>query len=121
MVIPIFRIFDEAKAREFYIDWLGFQIDWEHRFDAGAPLYMQVSRGDIKLHLSEHHGDACPGSKAFIDFENLEEYHRELTAKNYKYNRPSLEIAPWNARTVTVIDPFHNQLLFSESLEETKE
>ena len=119
MVIPIFRIFDEAKAREFYIDWLGFQVDWEHRFDAGAPLYMQVSRGYIKLHLSEHHGDACPGAKAFVEFTNLEEYHGELIAKNYKYNRPGLEIAFWNARTVTVIDPFHNQLLFSESLEET--
>ena len=71
MVIPVFRIFDEAKAREFYIDWVGFQVDWEHRFDDNAPLYMQVSRGDIKLHLSEHHGDACPGSKAFIEFENL--------------------------------------------------
>lgn len=117
-VIPIFRIFDAAKAREFYVDWLGFQIDWEHRFEAGAPLYMQISRGEIYLHLSEHHGDACPGSKAFIKFQNLTEYHRELLAKNYKYNRPGLEIAPWNARTMTVIDPFHNQLLFSEKLEE---
>ena len=121
MVIPIFRIFDEAKAREFYIDWLGFKVDWEHRFEDNTPLYMQVSRGDITLHLSEHHGDACPGSKAFIVFEGLPEYHRELIEKKYKYNRPGLEIAPWNARTMTVIDPFHNQLLFSESLDEAKE
>ena len=115
-VIPVFRIFDEAKAREFYEDWLGFEVDWEHRFEQDAPLYMQISRDGICLHLSEHHGDACPGSKAFIEYENLEEYHRELLAKNYKYNRPGLEIAPWNARTMTVTDPFHNQLLFSESL-----
>lgn len=117
MVIPIFRIFDEAKAHEFYIDWLGFKIDWEHRFSDNAPLYMQISRGEIRLHLSEHHGDACPGSKAFIEFENLEAYHRELLEKNYKYNKPGLEIAPWNARTMDVIDPFGNRLLFSESLE----
>jgi Glyoxalase superfamily protein len=31
--IPILRIFDVGKAREFYIDFLGFQIDWEHRFN----------------------------------------------------------------------------------------
>jgi len=117
MVIPIFRIFDEDKAREFYIDFLGFQVDWAHRFDDNAPLYMQVSRGDIKLHLTGHHGDCCPGSKAFVEFVGLEEYHRELIAKNYKHNRPGLEKAFWNALTVTVIDPFHNQLLFSESLE----
>jgi len=54
---PIFRIFDEAKAREFYVDFLGFTIDWEHRFEPGLPLYMQVSKDDCILHLSEHHGD----------------------------------------------------------------
>jgi catechol 2,3-dioxygenase-like lactoylglutathione lyase family enzyme len=31
--IPILRIFDEAKARAFYVDWLGFKVDWEHRFE----------------------------------------------------------------------------------------
>ena len=55
--VPILRSFDEAKAREFYIDWLGFSIDWQHRFGPDAPLYMQVSRSGIVLHLSEHHGD----------------------------------------------------------------
>ena len=25
---PIFRMFDEAKARELYVDFLGFTIDW---------------------------------------------------------------------------------------------
>lgn len=42
--VPIFRIFDEAKAREFYIDYLGFTIDFEHRFEDDSPLYMGVAR-----------------------------------------------------------------------------
>lgn len=41
---PILRIFDEAKAKEFYVGFLGFTVDWEHRFEAGLPLYMQVSK-----------------------------------------------------------------------------
>jgi hypothetical protein len=41
---PILRIFDEVKAREFYAGFLGFTVDWEHRFDRESPLYMQVSR-----------------------------------------------------------------------------
>ena len=61
-VIPIFRIFDEAKAKEFYVGFLGFQVDWEARFDETTPLYMQVSRDGLVLHLSEHHRDCCPGS-----------------------------------------------------------
>ncbi len=28
---PILRIFDEAKAKEFYVGFLGFKVDWEHR------------------------------------------------------------------------------------------
>jgi hypothetical protein len=41
---PILRIFDERKAKEFYLDFLGFTLDWEHRFESDLPLYMQVSR-----------------------------------------------------------------------------
>jgi len=39
--IPIFRIFDIEKAREFYVGFLGFTVDWEARFDETAPVYMQ--------------------------------------------------------------------------------
>ena len=35
--VPILRILDDAKAREFYVDFLGFSIDWAHRFDDNAP------------------------------------------------------------------------------------
>lgn len=35
--IPILRIFDEAKARAFYLDFLGFRVDWEHRFGPDMP------------------------------------------------------------------------------------
>ena len=59
-VIPTFRIFDVGKAKDFYVDYLGFTIDWEHRFEDTAPLYMQVSLGSFQLHLSEHYGDGCP-------------------------------------------------------------
>ena len=116
-VIPILRMFDIAKAREFYVEWLGMTIDWEHRFEPDLPLYMQVSRGDLVLHLTEHHGDCCPGAKVFVHVDDVESLHRELIEKKYNYNRPGLEIAPWNAKTVTVSDPFGNQIVFNENLE----
>ncbi len=65
--VPILRIFDVQKALDFYVGFLGFHVDWEHRFAPDAPLYMQVSRGDTKLQLSEHHGDAVPGGSVLID------------------------------------------------------
>ena len=42
--IPILRIFDEAKAKEFYLDFLGFTIDRQHRFESSLPLHMQLSK-----------------------------------------------------------------------------
>jgi hypothetical protein len=53
--VPILRIFSVEKAKEFYLDFLGFTLDWEHRFADGLPLYLQVSRGAHCLHLNEHH------------------------------------------------------------------
>jgi uncharacterized glyoxalase superfamily protein PhnB len=113
MIKPIFRIFDYDKAIEFYVDWLGFKIDWESR-EGDSPVYMEVSFGDIEIHLSEHHGDSVPGAKAFAIIEGLREYHKKLIDKNYKYNKPRLEKAPWNALTMQVIDPFGNRILFNE-------
>lgn len=113
-VVPILRIFDETKAREFYVGWLGFTVDWEHRFDAGAPLYMQVSREGLVLHLSEHHGDCTPGARVRVETEMAEALHRELNAKKYKYNGPGLEKTPWGSLCVEVIDPFGNRITFDQ-------
>lgn len=97
-VIPIFRMFDYQKAVEFYVDWLGFKIEWEHKFGEDSPIYMQVSRDGIVLHLSEHHGDATPGSKAYITVDDARAFHKEISAKNYKYNKPGIEMAPGTPR-----------------------
>jgi uncharacterized glyoxalase superfamily protein PhnB len=113
-VIPILRIFSVEKAKEFYIEFLGFSIDWEHRYEPNLPLYMQISRGNLILHLSEHHGDACPGSTVFVDMTGVDEFHREISAKNYNYLRPGIQPQPWGARVMGVIDPFGNRIRFSE-------
>ena len=115
-VIPVLRIFDYSKTVEFYVDWLGFSIDWEHRFGDNFPVYLQVSKEHITLHLSEHHGDCCPGAKVFIEYSNLKEFHRSLNKKDYKYNKPGLENPEWGGISMEVVDPFQNKLLFSESI-----
>lgn len=112
--IPILRIFSVEKAKEFYIGWLGFKIDWEHQFEQNTPKYLQVSRDHLILHLSEHHGDACPGSAVSVEMQGLDEFHREILGKNYKYNRPGLEHTPWKAKCCEVIDPFGNRIRFNE-------
>ena len=113
-VVPILRIFDVAKADEFYLGFLGFAVDWDHRFEPGLPLYRQISRGDLLLHLSEHHGDGCPGTHVRVITRGVEALQRELIAKRYDYGRPGVEKTDWGTLEVTVHDPFGNQLVFSE-------
>jgi uncharacterized glyoxalase superfamily protein PhnB len=115
--IPIFRIFDVPKAREFYAGFLGFTVDWEHRFDETSPAYLQVSRDGLTLHLSEHHGDCCPGSTAFVWMTGLDEFCREINAKGYPYNRPAVETTFYDAKCLETIDPFGNRIRFNERLE----
>jgi uncharacterized glyoxalase superfamily protein PhnB len=114
-VIPILRIFDEAKAREFYVDYLGFGIDWEHRFEPDSPLYMQASKNACVLHLSEHHGDATPGSAVRVHTDELDAFHQSLIAKKYKHYNPSIEDMPWGTRDMSVQDPFGNRLTFTSA------
>jgi uncharacterized glyoxalase superfamily protein PhnB len=113
---PILRIFDERKAREFYLDFLGFQVDWEHRFEPGLPLYLQVSRDGCVLHLSEHHGDASPGAALRIETDELEAFHRELLGKTYGYARPGLQQMPWGSTDMSIHDPFGNRLTFTSAI-----
>ncbi len=115
--IPILRIFDETKAREFYSGFLEFTIDFEHRFGTDFPLYLSVSQSDCTLHLSEHHGDACPGSAVRIPTRDIAGLAARLSAKNYKYAKPGgPERTPWGTLELTITDPFGNRLTFFEKL-----
>lgn len=111
--IPIIRCFDGGKAQDFYLDYLGFCVDWEHRHAPDLPLYQQVSRSGCLLHLSEHHGDAAPGGRSFIPMLGLGAFHAELQAKTYPNLNPEIETVPWGLQ-MTLTDPFGNRLTFCE-------
>jgi catechol 2,3-dioxygenase-like lactoylglutathione lyase family enzyme len=113
---PILRSFDEAKAREFYVGFLGFKVDWEHRFEPGLPLYLQVSREGCVLHLSEHHGDCSPGAAMRIECDDIDAFHQELTARNYGNSGPAIEVTAWDSRDMSVKDPFGNRLVFTNAI-----
>ncbi len=48
----------------------------------------------------------------------VEEFHREISAKNYRYMRPGLEKTPWGTLETGAIDPFGNLIRFCELIEE---
>ena len=64
-VAPIMRITDIDRAVAWY-GRLGFRHVGEHRFEPDLPAYVFVARGDVWLHLSQHEGDARPGSLVYL-------------------------------------------------------
>lgn len=112
--IPILRSFDEAKAREFYLGFLGFSVEFEHRFEADLPLYLGINRDGLQLHLPEHHGDASPGATIFVPMHNIEQLRDELQAKRYGYGRPDIVEQGWG-KVLEVYDPFGNRIRFCQS------
>jgi uncharacterized glyoxalase superfamily protein PhnB len=109
-------MFDVAKAREFYLDYLGFEVAFEHRFAENAPLFMGVSRDEVLLFVSEHHGDGSPGAHVIIQMDGIDEFYQELKSKKYAYMNPGIQTQEWGTREVCVVDPFGNQLIFSEQV-----
>lgn len=112
--IPILRSFSEVEAKAFYVAYLGFSVTFEHRFDAAAPLYFEVLRGDCRLHISEHHGDAAPGQALRIAVDDVDAFHEDITARGHKRLNPGINDVPWGFREVSLIDPFHNRLIFCQ-------
>lgn len=113
-IIPIFRIFDIKLAQSFYLDYLGFQIDWQHTFGDNFPVYLQISKDDCILHLSEHFGDASPHSAIRIYWENLSLLKNELEVKDYKFAKPQVEKTDWETLELSITDPFSNRIIFWE-------
>ena len=115
LTTPILRIFDEVLARRFYIDYLGFEPVFEHRFEPHLPLYMGIRQGACSIHLSGHHGDACPGASMRIAVDDVQAYQRTLVARGQYLTAP-VETMPWGTRDFTVIDPFGNRLTFTSAI-----
>ena len=112
-IIPVLRSFDEARTRDFYLNFLGFEQVFEHRFAEWAPLYMGVRHGTCQLHLSEHYGDATPGSSVRIEVDDVVAYAAALRAEEHGNARPGdPQTTAWGTREMAIKDPAANTLIF---------
>jgi len=112
--IPTFRITDYKKAIEFYIDSLGFSIDWEHRFAPNAPVYMQVSKNELILHLTENER-FLPGMIVFVETKGIDFLQKEI---NKKLAQPfEISMTDWGTKQIEIEDPFGNMLRFNENMQ----
>jgi catechol 2,3-dioxygenase-like lactoylglutathione lyase family enzyme len=110
--VPILRIFSVEKALEFYAGFLGFEERFRHQFDPAAPWYLGYARDGVMLHLSEHFGDASPGTHVRIEVDDVAAFAAQLNAKAYRHSRPHFLDQEWGNREMTIADPFGNRVTF---------
>ncbi|MET9516608.1 glyoxalase superfamily protein [Streptomyces sp. NPDC002994] len=99
-VIPILHVKDADAAATWYAR-LGFAKQWEHRFEPGFPAFVEVARGPMSLFLSEHQGDARPGTLVYLRVRDVDAVAAEFGV--------TVEDEPW-AREVELRDPDGNRL-----------
>lgn len=80
-VSPILRVKSVAASLDYYVQKLGFTIDWQ------TPIFASVGRGRCHIFLSE--GDqGHPGAWVWIGVEDAEELWSEYQARGAKFRHP---------------------------------
>ena len=106
--VPILPVEDLKRAREFYVDQLGFSLSWEWTTD-GTNGLMGVERGGMSITLdcpmSGHGRDACVS----LLVESADAYYDEWRAKGVSRKREPVN-EDWGSRTFGVTDPFGNTI-----------
>ncbi|MGD9855295.1 MAG: bleomycin resistance protein [Planctomycetaceae bacterium] len=115
-VIPQFRITHADRSISFYVNGLGFQIDWEHRFEPGFPVFMQLTRRGQSIFLSEHVGDCQAGGAAYFVVPDVDACYAEFAAHSVMPIQPPAD-TPWGRREMLVTDPDGNRLRFANALD----
>ena len=107
-LVPILRVTDGYETAKWYAR-LGFDVESEHRFAAGMPLYLVLKRGSMRLHLSEHAGDARPNTLVYLYVHDVDSIAVEFGV--------TVEDQPW-AREIELTDPDGNRWRIGERKED---
>ncbi|MCH8292965.1 hypothetical protein IH992_17895, partial [Candidatus Poribacteria bacterium] len=109
-IVPVFGIgsYDEAVAH--YVDWLGFNLDWEWREAPGRPVIMAISRDGVSLMLNEHPASSS-ASSLVLKVTDIYAFAEEWNAK--RPNSVTVDIEPpYDIPSISLRDPFGNSMDF---------
>jgi catechol 2,3-dioxygenase-like lactoylglutathione lyase family enzyme len=76
-VVPVLYVEDAGRAVVWY-ERLGFRKEWEHQFEPGFPWFVSVARGNVRLYLSEHKGDARPNTLIHLYLKDIDVVSQEF-------------------------------------------
>ena len=113
-VIPQLRITSAPRSLEFYVNGLGFAVDWEHQFEPGFPLFMQLTRMGQTIFLTEHTGDCAVGGAVYFLVPDVDRCFAEFSSRGVSLAAPPSD-TPWGTREMVATDPDGNRLRFASA------
>lgn len=114
-VIPQLRITQAARSLTFYVDRLGFSVDWQHQFEPGYPLFFQITRDGQTLFLTEHKGDCEVGGAVYFRVADAAACHADFVSRGLDA-QATPAATPWDTLEFVLIDPDGNRLRFGSDL-----
>ena len=113
-VETVFGIGSYDEAVGFYVDWLGFNLEWEWREAPGRPVIMAISRDGVSLMLNEH-PDSPSASTLVLRVNDLGAFAEEWNSR--RPNSVTIDVGPpYEIPTVSLRDPFGNRLDFEQPI-----
>lgn len=113
--VPVLRVQNARQSERFYCDVLGFVKDWEHRFGVDFPLYIALSRGALRLHLSEHEGGGTRSADLFIAVGDVDRTYAALLERGLEADGPPAD-RPYGVRDFGLQDPDGHHLVLGTPL-----
>ena len=99
-IVPVLHVRDARETTKWYAR-LGFTLESEHTFAENMPVYAFLKRGENRLHLSEHKGDAKPDTLTYMYVDDVDDIAKEFGEK--------VREQTWGQREVWLTDPDGNR------------
>ncbi|RZU38691.1 putative glyoxalase superfamily protein PhnB [Fluviicoccus keumensis] len=116
-VIPQLRITNSEQSLGFYVNGLGFKIDWQHRFGPRYPLFVQLTRQGQTIFLTEHMGDCEVGGAVYFIVQDAGHTLSEFEQHGVVATNP-LSNTSWGTSEFLLTDPDGNRLRFASELQQ---
>ena len=110
-IIPVLGVGSYEETVSHYVEWVGFNVDWEYR-EEQLPFVISITRDGFSFMLAE--SETSTGSWTTIYVSDLDAMSEELNSR--RSNSVKIELYPPNdIAQIHVIDPWKNLLVFEQS------
>ena len=116
-IVPVLSVGSYEETISHYVEWLGFNVDWEYR-EEQLPFVISITRDGFSFMLTEldtsSESETSTGSWTTIYVSDIEAMSEELNSR--RSNSVKIELYPPNdIAQIHVIDPWKNLLVFEQS------